>query len=123
MKTRFGGIIAAGAFLATLGTAQAGKVLWTAPADASFPGNQTIYCDAVNVGTTPQQVTFEILDNTGSVVGGPSSIVLPPEQGNALGSFGGGTRCRFTVSGSTKKVRAVAVYDNGSGYTLAVPAN
>jgi hypothetical protein len=51
-------------------------------------------------------------------------LVLPPEQGNALiDGTGNGARCRFTVSGSTKKVRAQAIYDNGSRYTIANPAN
>jgi hypothetical protein len=123
MKT-IGRTIAAGAFLVLASTsAHAGKVLWTPPALAAYPSLQTIYCDIVNVATTPQDVTIEVLDYFGNVVSGPMTITLPPEQGNALGDgSGSGARCRFTVSGSTKKVRAVAVYDNGSGYNVAIPA-
>jgi hypothetical protein len=119
-----GRLIAAGAFLATISTsAHAGKILWTAPALAGYPATQTIYCDIVNTATTPQQVTVEILDYVGNVVGFPLMQTLPPEEGTANGdSTGAGARCRFTVAGSTKKVRAIAVYDDGSGYTLSVPA-
>jgi hypothetical protein len=118
-------LLAATAILAaSAGTSQAGKVLWTAPALHMYPTNQTLYCDVVNVGTTPQDVTIEILDYYGAVTSGPVTSTLGPEQGNALGEASplGGARCRFTVSGSTKKVRAIAVYDNGSAYTVAFPA-
>ena len=127
MRKQIGQLIAAGAFLATVTTsAHAGKVLWTAPALAAYPAGsgRTIYCDVVNVGTTPQDVTIDILDYFGTVVNTAGPITLPPETGNALGASNdfNSARCRFTVTGSTKKVRAMAVYDNGSDYTIAVPA-
>jgi hypothetical protein len=124
MIKRIGTVMAAGMLLATLATsAHAGKVLWTAPAQGAYPGLQTLFCDIVNVGTTPQEVTIDILDYFGNVVQGPLQQLLVPEQGTALGDgSGSGARCRFTVSGSTKKVRAIAMYDNGSAYTVAIPA-
>jgi hypothetical protein len=124
MKNGIGRTLAAGMLLATFATsAHAGKVLWTAPALGAYPQNQTIYCDIVNVAPTPQSVTVEILDYFGNVVGFPLTQVLPPEQGTANGdASGNGARCRFTVQGSTKKVRAMAIYDNGTSYTVAVPA-
>jgi hypothetical protein len=124
MKNGIGRTLAAGLLLATIATsAHAGKVLWTAPALGAYPSTQTVYCDIVNVGTTPQDVTIDILDYFGNVVLGGFSQPLAPEQGTALGDgSGAGARCRFTVTGSTKKVRAMAVYDNGSQYTIAVPA-
>ena len=124
MMKCIGRTLAAGVMLATLATsAHAGKVLWTAPALGAYPTLQTIYCDVVNVGTTPQTVTIDVLDYFGNVVQGGFQQLLSPEQGTAVGDASGqGARCRFTVSGSTKKVRAMAVYDNGSAYTIAVPA-
>jgi hypothetical protein len=77
----------------------------------------------VNVGATPQDVTIDVLDYYGNLIQGGFPQTLAPEQGTAIGdSSGQGARCRFTVSASTKKVRAMAVYDNGSAYTIAVPA-
>ena len=124
MTNGIGRLIAAGALLATLTTsAHAGKVLWTAPALAAYPSTQTIYCDIVNVGTTPQDVTIDVLDYFGNLIQGGFPQTLPPEQGTAVGdASGAGARCRFTVTGSTKKVRAMAVYDNGTNYTISVPA-
>jgi hypothetical protein len=126
MRKGMGQIIAAGAFLATVATSAhaGGKVLWTAPGLAGYPSTQTIYCDIVNVGTTPQDVTIEVLDYFGNATVSPlGPVTLAPESGQANGDFSGaGARCRFTVTGSTKKVRAMAVYDNGSQYTIAVPA-
>ena len=124
MKNGIGRTLAAGMLLATLTTsAHAGKVLWTAPALGAYPTLQTIYCDIVNVGTTPQDVTIDILDYFGNPVGFQVVQTLAPETGTANGDgSGSGARCRFTVSGSTKKVRAMAIYDDGSAYTVAVPA-
>ena len=124
MKNNIGRTLIAGMLLATLATsAHAGKVLWTAPALAAYPSLQTIYCDIVNVGTTPQDVTIDILDYFGNPVGFPLTQTLAPETGTANGDgSGSGARCRFTLTGSTKKVRAMAIYDNGSGYTVAIPA-
>jgi len=123
MKNGFGLTLAAGILLATLTTsAHAGKVLWTPPGLAAYPAQQTIYCDIVNVATTPQVVTIDILDYYGNLVQSTQQTLVP-EQGTALGDNGfSAARCRFTVSGSTKKVRAMAIYDNGSAYTVAIPA-
>jgi hypothetical protein len=116
--------LAAGLLLTALvGSAHAGKVAWTAPALAAYPTTQTMYCTAVNVSTSPVDVTFEILDYFGGVVQGPILITLAPEQGNAIGDgTGNGARCRFTASTSAKKIRGAALYDDGSGYTSIVPA-
>jgi hypothetical protein len=124
MKTSIGRTLAAGMLLATITTsAHAGKVLWTAPALGAYPTTQTIYCDVVNVGTTPQDVTIDVLDYFGNLIQGGFPQTLAPEQGTADGDGSGAcARCRFTVTGSTKRVRAMAVYDNGSQYTIAVPA-
>jgi hypothetical protein len=127
MRKGMGQIIAAGAFLATVATSAhaGGKVLWTPPALASYPSGsgRTIFCDVVNVGTTPQDVTIEILDYFGAVVTSVGPTTLAAESGTAWGDSGfSSARCRFTVTGSTKKIRAMAIYDNGTDYTVSVPA-
>jgi hypothetical protein len=111
--------------LAAATSAHAGaKVMVTAPAMHIYPAAQTMYCDIVNVGKVPADVTIEAVDYFGSVTAGPITQTLPPFNGTALGDSAtdGGAFCRFTVSGSTKSFRAMAIYDNGSSYTVAVPA-
>jgi hypothetical protein len=104
------------------GPAHAG-VLATAPALAAYPALQTIYCDIVNLNTSDKNVTIDIMDYFGNVVTTTGSFALPPSQGNALGDgTGQGTWCRFTVDGSARKYRGMAIYDNGSAYTVSVPA-
>jgi hypothetical protein len=104
-------------------SAHAGKVAWTAPALAAYPTTQIMYCTAVNVSTSPVDVTFEILDYFGNNIQGPVQLTLQPEEGNAIGDgSGNGARCRFTASSSAKKIRGAALYDDGSGYTSIVPA-
>jgi len=109
--------------LASAGPLQA-AVMASAPALHLYPATQTIYCDIVNLNTTPKDVTIEVVDYFGVVTTGPSTSTLAPFQGTALGEGGGlqGAYCRFTVSGSAKKYRAMAIYDNGTSYTVAVPA-
>jgi hypothetical protein len=107
--------------LSVTGTSHAG-VMATAPALAAYPTTQTIYCDIVNLNTTPKNVTIDILDYFGNVVN-TGTITVLPSQGNAVGDGSGqGAWCRFTVDGSAKKYRAMAIYDNASSYTVSVPA-
>ena len=125
LKSSF--LVATMAIALSTATAHAGggKVLWTPPALALYPASQTIYCDAVNVGKVQQDVTFEVLDYYGNVTTGPITVTLLPETGSALGEpngVNGGARCRFTATGSAKSLRAMAVYDNSSAYTVALPA-
>ncbi len=101
------------------------KVMATAPADQDSPTGQIIYCDIVNLDTQPRDVTIEVMDINGLVVSGPlGPLSYPPNTGQALAAFpgSGGAWCRFTVDGATKKFRGVAVYDDGLGYTLSIPA-
>jgi hypothetical protein len=119
-------VLLAGAIF-TLGGASAAmagpKVMASAPALALYPSLQTIYCDILNLNTTQKDVTIEIMDYTGTVVSGPSTFTLQPNEGQALGDgTGAGAWCRFTVDGSTKKYRAMAIYDNGTAYTTSVQA-
>jgi hypothetical protein len=96
-------------------------MLYTAPAQAG-PDPEKMWCSIVNIDRSARYVTAEILDYAGIPVNA-ASTVLPPNEGRALGDIsGGGAWCRFTVEGSTKKFRAAAVYDDGSAYTVSIPA-
>jgi hypothetical protein len=100
------------------------NILYTAPALHVYPTDQTLYCDVLNVGSKPVDVTIEILDYFGVATTAPVTSTLQPGQGNALGEGAplGGAYCRFTSTGSKKTLRGVAVYDDGSTYTMAIPA-
>ena len=107
------------------GMSYAAGILYTAPADASYPTAQTIFCDIVNVypsSAAPKNVTIDIMDYAATVVSTSGPVSLSSGEGAAWGTTGG-AYCRFTVAGSKTKYRAMAVYDNGSVYTVAVPAN
>jgi hypothetical protein len=115
---------AAALALGSVPAAQAASVLASAPALGAYPTNQVIYCDIVNLYTAPKNVTIEIMDYFGNVVTSLPTSTLGPNQGTAWGdASGNGAWCRFTVDGSAKKYRAVAIYDNGTSYTVSLPAN
>lgn len=100
----------------------AGRMLATAPAIAAYPSNQTIDCSIVNLNSSPSNVTIDLVDYSGNVVQ-TGTFTLLPSQGYAVGDVSGnGAWCRFIVDGSPKTYRAMAIYDNHSTYTVAVPA-
>jgi hypothetical protein len=105
---------------------QAAGVLITAPARAGYPSfsGRTLYCDIRNVGKTEGIVTIDILDYPGAVLSSVGPITLAAGAATAFsdGGTGDGVSCRFTVSGSAKKWRGVGVYDNGTDYTISIPA-
>jgi hypothetical protein len=114
---------AAALALASAPAAHAAQVLATAPGLAAYPQLQVLYCDIVNVDKVQRNVTIDIMDYFGNVILGPLTQPLPPNNGTALGDgSGNGAWCRFTVDGSAKKFRAMAIYDNGSAYTTSVQA-
>ena len=117
-------IAAAALALTTASTAHAGqKVLASAPAVLAAPGD-TLYCDVTNLDPVNSiDVTGEAMDLNGAVISG-STITIPPGAGQFFAgvSTAGTAWCRFTVTGSTKNLRAMAIYDNNSSYTLSLPA-
>ena len=121
---KVGRILLVGALLATCtASAALAGVMATAPAQQDYPTTQVLYCDIVNLNTEPKLVTVEAMDLNGIVVSGPAGpFPLAPNEGTALYSGTGGAWCSFTVEGSAKKYRGVAVYDDGAGYTLSIPA-
>jgi hypothetical protein len=109
--------------LLTASAAQAGGVLATAPANASAPEEQTLTCTFANVGTKPMIASGEVIGADGTTLASTSSELAPGETNGVSAGAGNGVWCRFTaVSGSTKSLRGAAVYDNGSEYTMAIPA-
>jgi hypothetical protein len=109
--------------LLTASAAQAGGVLATAPADAGTPEDQTLTCTFANVGTKPMVASGEVFDADGSLLASTSSELAPGETNGVSAGPGNGVWCRFTaVSGSTKSLRGAAIYDDGSEYTMAIPA-
>jgi hypothetical protein len=115
-------LVAAGFVLSTAVASQAGT-LASAPALGAYPTLQVLYCDIVNLNSTPKPVTIDIMDYFGNVVSTSGSQTVGGGQGTAWGDgSGNGAWCRFTVDGSTKKYRAMAIYDNGTAYTVSVPA-
>jgi hypothetical protein len=111
------GVLVSGAWAGT-------QVLVTAPAQSPFGDSTALYCQAVNAGTKPIDVTFESHDGTGAVVSTLGPQTLAP---GAVGFFietGLADYCRFVVNGSKKNVRAMAIYYDGVGqhYLFTVPA-
>ena len=103
--------------------AHAARIMASAPAVASIPGPHTLYCDITNIGDEPASVTIEIMNFAGGVVAGPDVITLNPNTGDFFGSAHIlAAWCRFTVDGSTRDLRAMAIYDNGTHYTMSLPA-
>ena len=104
--------------LASLAQSSHAAVLVSAPARAGYPtfSGRTLYCDIRNIGSGAGQVTIEILDYPGNVISSFGPLSLAPFEATAFsdGGTGDGVSCRFVVSGSGKKWRGVAVYDNGS---------
>ena len=113
--------LAASALLALIaGTAQA-TVLASAPIEG-YPSDQTLSCNIVNLNIMQRTVTVELLDYSGDAVV-TETFGLLPNHGHAVASASGSAAwCRFTVDGSARSYRAVAVYDKGGKYTTAIPA-
>ena len=113
--------LAASALLALIaGTAQA-TVLSSAPIEG-YPSDQTLSCNIVNLNITAEDREIELLDYSGNVIAGDTFGLLP-NHGQALASASGSAAwCRFTVDGSARSYRAVALYDKGGEYTTAMPA-
>lgn len=121
-----GRTLTACAVLAALAGSSHAAVLVTAPARAGYPtfSGRTLYCDIRNLNSGNGIVTIDILDYPGNVLNSFGPLTLAPNEATAFsdGGSGDGVSCRFTVSGSSKKWRGVAVYDNGTDYTMSIPA-
>lgn len=104
-------------------TATFGATLATAPVPNNVPMVHTVWCDITNIDGVPRDITIDVMDQFGGVVTSSGPVSLPPFAGHAHSdTSGNAVWCRFTVSGSAKKFRALAVYDDGTFYTVSVPA-
>jgi hypothetical protein len=112
--------LALGAALGGAPTARA-ATLYSPPAQA-FDLGGTQYCQMRNIGPTAMQVTIDNLDFSDDVVESTTANLAPGHSASSGVDQGLGTSCRFTVAGSAKKVRAVAVYFDGTKFTAALPA-
>lgn len=116
------GLALAVAGLALGGRAEA-AALFTAPAQASFAGEQML-CDALNAGRTPVLMTIEVRDYSGSVVDATQQFYFPAgDTASYVSTKAAAAYCKFIVVGSPKRIRAQAIYTyvNGSR-TIVVPA-
>jgi hypothetical protein len=102
------------------GTSYAATILYTAPC---YAGSDVLWCTILNVSPAHRDISIDIMDYDGNVVASSGHFSLSSGNGDALGDWSGnGAYCRFTVTGSAKLFRAMAIYDSGSGYTITVPA-
>jgi hypothetical protein len=106
---------------ALLGGAANAAVLSSAPIEG-YPSGQRLSCNIVNLNVMPRMVTIEVLNYSGDVLLG-DDFGLQPNHGTSLASDDGSAAwCRYTVDGSERSYRAVAVYDDDGKYTTAIPA-
>jgi hypothetical protein len=101
------------------------QVLVTPP---MFPGNFLV-CEAVNVGTTPINLTVEMIDATNGSVIFRNDCSLPPGAGNFGGDLCNITQgapragwCKFTTTfGRTQNLRAAicSVNAGSNGFAAA----
>ena len=107
------------------GIAHAGtQSLVTAPMNSMFGDSDTLFCQAVNVGTKPIAITFESHNVSGAIVTTLGPMTLQPGGVRGLQEVSAAQYCRFVIKGSKKNVRAHAVYYNTPGphFLLSVPA-
>jgi hypothetical protein len=101
------------------------KIMTAGPALMSYPNftGNTLHCNILNLYPNPRPVTIEAIDYLGTVTDTSGPLVIAPSTGASLPVTNTqAARCRFTVDGSPKKYRAAAAYENGSRYTIVVPA-
>jgi len=124
MKRWKTGLAIAVAGLALGGRVQAATPLYTAPANAGF-GGDTFLCDAANVGSGPVTMSIEVRNYAGVAV--DASVPFYLGAGEVVSQLssnpGQAAYCKFTFTGSSKNIRAQAVYTRTNGSrTVVVPA-
>ena len=77
-----------------------------------FPEDLRVDCLAQNFNTAPQTLTVDMLDLSGAVVTTTGAVSIPPGGVGGISATGSTTAivtCRYTVSGSIKKWRAIGI--------------
>lgn len=114
-------LVAAVFMLSNAPLAHAGtKIMATGPANRVYPSfpYQSLQCNILNANKTPKPVTIEVMDYYGNIVDSSGPLVLAPQTGASITNSNlDGSWCRFTVDGSPKKWRAVAIYGDATKYT------
>jgi len=98
------------------------KSLFTAPAPVALFGGTGVTCFLLNVGKNPITMTINVHDHFGTVTGTTSASVAPGTTSGFNSASNTDQYCEFQVTGSTKTVRASALYFNSTGYTMSIPA-
>jgi len=99
-----------------------GATLTTAPLELA--GTNTFSCLIANVGTKGVEVSFQIINASGTpVFTSPSTVVLTPLQQTGVGGLSSASNPRFcqvtVVQGSKKSVRASACVLDPGGTCIA----
>jgi hypothetical protein len=104
------------------GTARATQIMYSAPDQDNLVAG--MYCDILNTGKTPIKGTITANDYLGTVRAGPMSFDLAADNAANLPVVSNlAAYCKVVLTtGSTKKVRGVAVYHfNTTGaYTIPI---
>jgi hypothetical protein len=108
--------------LALTAPAQA-AVVRTAPASAAYAG-AVLLCEDVIAKSSMVTITIEARDYNGNLI---DSIGPYPDSGGGASSWApdpGAAYCKFIIAGSSKSIRAQAVYvDPATGHRMvAIPA-
>ncbi len=114
-------LVTAALSLVSASAALAGpKTLASAPAAAYYPTGGPLRCNILNMDINTQDVIIEAVDYSGTVISSSPLTSLAPQTGTSfIDATQAAAYCRFTVNTSTKKFRAVAVYENATSYTAA----
>jgi hypothetical protein len=116
---------AIGAALFGLASPSRAAILYTAPAETGLGQvAERMWCSAVNTSTAPITVTIDGMDYKGDVVSTSGPLTVEPDESPIRALLNGSVYCRFTVSGSARKVVAGAFYARLSDSKLVsfVPA-
>lgn len=116
---------AVGAALFGLASPSRAAILYTAPAETGLGAVQELmYCSVVNTSSAPITVTVDGMNYKGDVVDTTGPLAIGPDESPIRALLNGSVYCRFTVSGSARKVVAGAFYTRFSDDKLVsfVPA-
>ena len=107
--------------LGIIGTARATQVMYSAPVEDN--ASKGMYCDIVDAGTTSIMGTISANSYGNIIEAGPQSFSIIPGQGASLYvPSPQAAYCKVTLTtGSTKKVRGVAIYNYGTTGAYTIP--
>jgi hypothetical protein len=115
-------VLAVVAIASIVGGVARGATLTTAPLELA--GTNSFSCLIANVGTKGIEVSFQILNASGTpVFSSPTTVILAPLQQTGVGGLASASNprlCQITVvQGSKKSVRASACVVDAGGTCIA----